>query len=216
MKKLLTAIFCFIVALLFSQTYHFNYSLESKRFGPEKKDVWDFGSVFFDSKSNTKMSFYYDADQLKAIIHDQPREMSHLYNVEVGRENTKFKYLHSNSYSEKSLNEENPYLVEIEQLAPLDFRVDIYVYTNEKKTKKKKKVSEFITLAKSDFEYFKINADFYDENYVKPRILAMLPSDSKYYISKVLEEFSDRNKYTHINTLQTTDITLTIPETENK
>ena len=216
MKKLLTAIFCFIATLLFSQTYHFNYSLESKRFGPEKKDVWDFGSVFFDSKSNTKMSFYYDADQLKAILHDQPREMTHLYNVEAGKENTKFKYLHSNSYSEKSMYVENPYFIDVEQLGPLLFKVNVYVYNNEKKTKKHKKVSAVITLEKAEFEYFLIKSDFLGATYIKERILAMLPADSKYYISKVEEEFSDGSKYTHINTLQTTDITLTIPETENK
>lgn len=216
MKKLLTSILCFIVTFLFSQTYHFNYSLEIKRYGPAKKDVWEFGSVFFDTKSNTKMSFYNDSAQLKAILHDQPREMSHVYWVEVGKENTKFKYSQSNTYSEKSMQVGNPYFIDIEQLAPLNFRVDIYVYTNEKKTKKKKKVSALITLEKSDFEYLEIKSDFFGATYIKDRILAMLPSDSKYHISKVEEEFSDGSKYTFINTLRTTDITLTIPETGNK
>lgn len=209
--------FSFIIFFSFfasAQNYHFNYSLESKRYEPNKKDVWEIGTTLFDSKNNAKMSFhtdYQDSDKLKAIVYDESRGKSHFYSVSIYSDKTIFKYSHSNTLIENKKETDNPYFIEIEQLDSLNFKVDLYVYTNEKKTKRKKKVTAVFTLEKSDFDYFEIRSDFTDSPYIKERILSILPKNSKYYLSKVVEKFADGSEYTFVNTLKSSDITLPIP-----
>ncbi|WP_312076171.1 hypothetical protein [Chryseobacterium sp.] len=206
--------FFLITVSAHAQTYHFDYSLESNRYGPNKKDIWEFGTTLFDSKNNAKMSFYtdyQDSDKLKAIVYDKDRGKSHVYFVTIFNDKTIFKYSHSNTLIENKKEIDNPYFIEIAQLDSLNFKVDLYIYTNEKKTKRKKKVTAVFTLEKSDFDYFEIRSDFTDSPYIKERILSMLPTTSKYYLSKVIEKFAGGSEYTFLNTVESSDITIPVP-----
>ncbi|WP_262147017.1 hypothetical protein [Chryseobacterium foetidum] len=210
----------FSIILFFSffasaQTYHFDYSLESKRLADGNFKEWNWGKIFFDTKNNTNMSFF-DDGTLKAILFDVPRNMTHVFNVEESKNNTKFKYSHSNKYLSDNSSDESPYSIDIEKIDDANFKIDVYVYTNNKKTKKKKKVSAIATLEKADFEYFVIHADFFPSDYIKNQILEKMPEDSKYYIKKVTVEYVGSKKFTLINEVQTSDITLPVPIQKEK
>lgn len=205
----------FSVIIFFSfftsaQTYHFDFSLESKRLPSGDFREMNWGKVFFDTKNNTNMSFL-DDGSLKAILWDVPRNMTHVFNVEEDRNNTKFRYSHSNKYAANDSDDNDPYPMDIVKIDSQNFKIDVYIYINQKKTKKKKKVSAIVSLEKSDFEYFVIHADFFSSDHIKKRILEMLPKDSKYYIKKVVVEYVGSQKYILINEIKSTDITLPVP-----
>lgn len=204
-------LYFFLIAVsAHAQTYHFDYSVESKRLPSNDLKEMNWGKIFLDTKNDTSMSFY-DDGTLKAILYDRSRNMTHVFNVEEDRNHTKFKYSHSNKYVANDPSDENPYSIDIIKIDDLNFKIDVYVDTNNKRTKKKKKVSAIATLEKSDFEYFIIHADFFPSNYIKNQILEMLPKDSKYYIKKVIVEYGGSKKYTLLNEVQTADITLPVP-----
>lgn len=210
LKKSIITLFTILTYHLSAQTYHFDYSMESKMLSPSHDKEMNWGKIFFDTKNNTNMSFF-DDGTLKAVLFDVPRNITHVFNVEEDRNNTKFKYSHSNKYVADNSSEENPYFINITKINDTNFKIDVYIYTNSKKTKKKKKVSAIAILEKSEFEYFTIHADFFPSNYIKNRIVEMMPKDSKYCIKKVIVEYVGSKEYTLVNEVQTSNITLTIP-----
>lgn len=209
--KYILYFFLFAVSV-HAQTYHFNYSLECKRYGPKPKDVWDFGTVFFDTENTSTMSFVnYDGNQ-KAVLYDKPKQMTHTFLVNIGTEKTIFKYSHSNKYSDSDLSLQNPYLIDVYKTDSYNIKIDVSVHINKKRAKTKKMLTAYVTFEKSDFEYMIMHHDFLPSEYIRDRILSLLPSDSKYYISKLIVEYEDGSRYTTLNTVRNTNIPLTVPQ----
>jgi hypothetical protein len=209
-KKLLTTFLLLYSLAMFSQTYHLSYSVENKRMASSDVTEWNWGKTFFDVKNDAFMSFV-DDGTLKGILFDNKKRMSHVFFITEGKDFTKFKYSHSNKYSEEKYAEENPYFIDIKKLDEKSFQVEVYIYTNRKKTEKKKKVSAVVSVKKSDFEYFVIREDFFPSEYIKTKILEMLPKESKYLIDQVVVEFVGSTPHTLINEVQPIDITLEVP-----
>lgn len=192
MKNFFVTISFFTSIFTFSQVYHFDYFIKKNNERLEREHGnWRYEELF-NSENGLEVFFKTKDKKIVAVFNDKSKRLRHIFRVtnEDGKYN--FFYKHSDRMSEPSkeyrnLNKENVIIAKkIDSL-----KSKIFVYKDSRL--KKINTEILITLAKSDFNYLDINADYNRSDDIEEELKKSLATNSKFVIKKI-EYFNAQGK----------------------
>lgn len=199
--SLLSLVFVFMAK---AQTYHFDYTVESKYANNKQNSSVE----YHDSLNNTSMHFVQDEKKLLAILFDENKHLRHCFRVSSGKENFTFNYSHTNDFSAEKKSHVKKECINILKIDSLHF--EITAFKNEKR--KTKKFAAYITLEKSDFNFLSLSIDHVNSNDIADKLKKLLPENSKFIIKKIKVDYDTGYSFNQENTLRKVNFSLSVPE----
>lgn len=207
MKICISAILCFYCTFLFSQTYNFDYAVESKA----ENNNLDNSIEYYDSKNNARMSFEGSENKIFAVLFDENTRFRHCFKVTTVEENFIFNYSHSNDFSKEKNYNIKKELISINKIDSLNFEIIGF----KTKSRKTKKFIARLTLEKSDFNFLEISIDHANSEDMMKELIKLLPENAKFFIKKIKVEFDTGVTYSNINTIRKINFSLIVPDKMN-
>lgn len=210
MKKLLPLFLTFIFTTIFSQEYHFDYSIESQttQIKPDKEK--SVSTAFYDSTNKIHLNIDRFNDQFKGIIYDKNKNLRHVFKVIPSKDFVTFEYMYTNDFSkDKHKDIANGDILEIKKMDSLQYQ--IIGYKNEKKTKKR--FSVLISLEKSTFDYLELGIDHGKTDEMQKNVRAFLDPNSNYAVKRLQVDYHSTG-YSYDSSLKiiNVDFSLKLPK----
>ncbi|KQT18342.1 hypothetical protein ASG31_06335 [Chryseobacterium sp. Leaf404] len=209
MRKIFTLFLCLISVTVFSQTYQFNYQIES-HYNGGMSDGESVYTSFYDSKSKTQLSLRSFSGKLRAVIFDKEKNIRHLFKVTEEKGAVAFEYLNTIKVDE-DFNHIAKDIIEVTKIDSLQYKIVGFV--DEKK--KKKRFSADVTLEKSKMSYLTVGVDHAKTEEMQEKLQKLLDSDSTYIVKKIKLHYNTRVSYKIVNDFQVVDFKLSLPEKLN-
>jgi len=210
MKKLISLFLFFAFVNLFSQEYHFDYSIESQinRIKPNKENT--ISTSFYDSKNKISLNLTRYNEKLRAIIYDEQKKLRHSFKVTEAKGFVTFEYTHTNDFSkEKKGHRDNEDILEVNQIDSLQYQIT--AFKNEKKTKKR--FTALVTLEHSKFDYLEIHVDHAKCDEMMEKVRKFLNPNFIYSVKKIsLNYHSTGYSYDDLLKIQNVDFSLRVPD----
>ena len=213
MKQLLTALFCCIFTMFFSQkTYQFDYFISceakenTKNKKNEKKNVDEF---LYDSKSKQELNFRVFNSEVTGQIVDIKDEISHVFDVDAKNSNPVFEYKYSSKFknSKSTLNQKNVF--EIKKIDSLNYK--ILVFQNQKRKNIDWEIE--VALEEASFDWIHLEIHYNRRDELEQKLRSLLNKDKKYIIKKISLTDPYRFERTfEIKKIQNVDFTLQVPK----
>ncbi len=209
MKKLLLLFLFFSFINIFSQEYHFDYSIESQtnRIKPDKER--SVSTTFYDSKNKIHLRIDKYNDKLRGAIYDENKNLRHSFKVTEGKGLVTFEYTHTNDFNkDKHKNIASGDILEVKKIDSLQYQ--IIAYKNEKKNKKR--FTALVTLEKSEFNYLEIGIDHARTDEIQKKVKAFLDPNSNYIVKRMQVDYSTGYFYDSLLKITNVDFSLKLPE----
>ena len=210
MKKLILLILFFTFINIFSQEYHFDYSIESQtnRIKPsEEKRV---STSFYDSKDNASLSITKYNEKVRAAIYDDDKNLRHSFKVTPDKGSFIFEYTHTNDFNkDKKRHLNNEDILEVNKIDSLQYQ--IIAFKNEKKTRKR--LTLIITLEKSKINYLEVSLEHPKTDEMREKLKKFLDPNSNYSMKKIHVNYhSTGYVFDELLKIQNVDFSLKVPE----
>lgn len=209
MKKLTLLFLFFPFVNLFSQEYHFDYSIETHtdRIKPSKEKT--ITTSFYDSKNKVYLRLVKYNDKLRATIYEEDKHFRHSFKVTESKEAVTFEYTHTNDFSKsRHQNYAKNDILEVNKIDSLKYQIN--VFKNNKR--KKKRAEGWVTLEKSKFNYIEIGMEYYRSNEIVEKIKEFLDPNSNYIVKNIRLDYSMGYSSDTSLKIHSVDFSLKIPE----
>ncbi|WP_415328120.1 hypothetical protein [Chryseobacterium sp. MMS23-Vi53] len=209
MKKLIPLFLLFISINLFSQEYHFDYSIESQTNQLEPKKEKTISTSFYDTKDKIHLRLTKYNNKLRATIYENDKHLRHSFKVTESKGSVTFEYTHTNDFSKnKNTSISRNDIIEVNKIDSLQYRV--VAFKNKKKTKKR--LEGIITLEKSKFNYLEMQLEHSKNDEIREKILKFLDPNSNYIITNMKLDYSMGYSSETALKIQNVDFSLRVPE----
>jgi len=209
MKKLLPLFLTLIFTTVFSQEYHFDYSIETQtnQIKPDKEK--SVSTAFYDSKDRVYLNLTKYNNKLRAAIYDKDKHLRHSFTVTESKGSVVFKYTHTNDFStdkHKSFSTED--IIEVTKIDSLKYQ--IIAFKNERK--RKKRLTALITLEKSNFNYLEVYLEHSKTDEMGDKLKKFLDPNSNYIIKNMQLDYSKGYSADILFKIDHVDFSLKLPE----
>jgi hypothetical protein len=209
MKKLILLFLFFSFINLFSQEYHFDYSIETQtdKTKPDKEKT--ISTSFYDSKNKVHLHIDKYNDKMRAVIYDRIKNLRHSFKVTEGKGFVTFEYSHTNDFSKdkhKSIAEDD--ILEVVKRDSLQYQ--IVAWKNAKK--KRKRFLAIVTLEKSKFNYLEIGIDHSGSEEIEEKVRQFLEPNSNYVVKRLQVDYWTGYSFDSSFKIAKVDFTLKVPE----
>jgi hypothetical protein len=209
MKKLILLFLFFSFINLFSQEYHFDYSIETQtdKTKPDKEKT--ISTSFYDSKNKVHLHIDKYNDKMRAVIYDRIKNLRHSFKVTEGKGFVTFEYSHTNDFSKdnhKSIAEDD--ILEVVKRDSLQYQ--IVAWKNAKK--KRKRFSAIATLEKSKFNYLEIGIDHSGSEEIEEKVRQFLEPNSNYVVKSLQVDYWTGYSFDSSFKIAKVDFKLKVPE----
>lgn len=209
MKKLALLFLVFTFINIFSQEYHFDYSIESQTNQITSNKEKSISTTFYDSKNNIHLHIDKYNNKLRGVIYDRNKDLRHSFKITETKGFVTFEYTHTNDFSKnKHKDPAKDDILEIKKTDSLQYQ--IIGYKNEKKTKKR--FTAWVTLEKSKFNYLEIGIDHGRSDEMQEKVRELLDPNSNYIIKRMQVDYSTGYSYNSSLKITNVDFSLKLPE----
>ncbi|WP_449386925.1 hypothetical protein [Chryseobacterium lineare] len=209
MKKLILSFLILFFSNIFSQEYHFDYSIESEMNQSKPYKEKSISTSFYDIKDNIHLHIDKYNDKLRGVIYDKNKNLRHSFKVTQSKGFVTFEYTHTNDFSKyKSKNIESNDILEVKKIDSLQYR--LIAYKNEKKTKKR--YTALVTLEKSKFNYLKLGIDHSGNEKMQNKLEEFLNPNINYIIKTMQVDYFTGYFYDSLLKITNVDFSLKLPE----
>ncbi|WP_294333025.1 hypothetical protein [uncultured Chryseobacterium sp.] len=179
MKKLIPLFFIFICMRIFSQEYHFDYSVESQENQTKPNKEKRISTSFYDTRNNVYLQLAKYDNRLRASIYDKDKYLRHSFKVTETKGSVIFEYTHTNDFSKsKNYSFSKNEIIEVNQIDSLHY--EVVVFKNKKRTKRR--LTAIVSLEKSKFNYLEMYIEHSKTDEMKNKIKQYLDLTSNHYI----------------------------------
>lgn len=212
MKKLIPLLLIFTFVHIFSQEYHFDYSIESQtnRIKPNKEK--SISTTFYDIQDHIHLHIDKYNDKLRGAINDKNKNLRHFFKITEAKGSVTFEYTHTNDFSKnKNTSISRNDIIEVTKIDSLQYQ--IVAFKNKKKTKKR--LTALITLEKSNFNYMEIYIEHSKTDEMRDKLKKFLDPNSNYIVKNMQLDYSV-GYFANISfKIEKVDFVLRVPEKLN-
>ena len=182
MKKLLPLFLTLIFTTIFSQEYHFDYSIETQTNQIKPNQEKSVSTAFYDSKDRVYLNLIKYNNKLRATIYDRDKHLVHSFKLTESKESVIFEYTHTNDFNaDKHKSFSTNDIIEVTKIDSLKYQ--IVAFKNERK--KKKRLTVLITLEKSDFNYLEVYVEHSKTDEMREKLKKFLDPNSNYIVKNM-------------------------------
>ncbi|MDQ0595158.1 hypothetical protein QFZ37_003527 [Chryseobacterium ginsenosidimutans] len=209
MKKIFLLFLVFTFINLFSQEYHFDYSIESQTTKTKPNKEKSISTSFYDSKNKIHLHIDKYNDKMRAVIYDKDKNLRHSFKVTESKGFVTFQYTHTNDFSKhKNKDIAKDDVLEVKKIDSLQYQ--IIAFKNEKRNKKR--FTALVTLEKSKLNYLEIGVDHAQSDEMEQKVRKFLDLNSNYILKRMQVDYSTGYSYDSSLKIKNVDFSLKLPE----
>ncbi|MDQ1161539.1 hypothetical protein QE422_001907 [Chryseobacterium sp. SORGH_AS 447] len=210
MKKLIPLFFILFFIRIFSQEYHFDYSIESQSNQTKPNKEKRISTSFYDSEKNVYLQLTKYDNRLRASIYDKAKHFRHSFKVTETKGSVIFEYTHTNDFSKsKNSSFSKNDIIEVNKIDSLHY--EVIAFKNKKKTKRR--LRAIVSLEKSKLNYLEIYIEHSKIDEMKNKIKQYLDlTSSNYIVTNIKLDYSDGYSSEISYKITKVDFLLKLPE----